>query len=82
MLVLSRKTNESIMIDNQIEVVVVSVEGDVVKLGIRAPKEVEIFRKEIYLNIQAANKEASTSSLQLRQLSKLFENDGDSSPKA
>lgn len=72
MLVLARKTGESIMIGNQIEVVIVGVEGDNVKLGIRAPKEVEIFRKEIYLNIQASNKEAAQGSLQLQQLSELL----------
>jgi carbon storage regulator len=68
-LVLSRKTNESIIIGGKIEVVVLGVEGETVKLGIRAPKEVDIYRKELYETIQAANLEASkaagSSSLQL-----------------
>ncbi|TYP75726.1 carbon storage regulator CsrA [Paenibacillus methanolicus] len=72
MLVLARKSGESIMIAGNIEVVVVSVEGDNVKLGIRAPKEVEIFRKEIYLNIQASNKEAAQGETSLNRLADLL----------
>lgn len=59
MLVLSRKKGESIMISDTIEIVVLESEGDIVKLGIKAPKNVEIYRKEIYLAIQESNKEAS-----------------------
>jgi len=58
MLVLSRKTKQSIMIGDDIEISIVSIEGEQVKLGINAPKHVEIHRKEIYLAIQEANKEA------------------------
>lgn len=58
MLVLSRKKDESIIIGGNIEVVVLGVEGENVKLGIRAPKEVEIFRKELYVTIQSTNREA------------------------
>ncbi|WP_339267568.1 carbon storage regulator CsrA [Paenibacillus sp. FSL R5-0470] len=58
MLVLSRKKGESVVIQDQIEVTVLSVEGDTVKLGITAPKHVDIFRKEIYLSIQEANRES------------------------
>ena len=58
MLVLSRRLEESIMIGENIEVVVLGVEGDVVKLGIRAPKQVDIYRKELYMSIQASNREA------------------------
>ncbi|MFB9327054.1 carbon storage regulator CsrA [Paenibacillus aurantiacus] len=72
MLVLARKKGESIMINGNIEVVVVSVEGDNVKLGIRAPKEIEVYRKEIYLNIQASNKEASQGVASLQQLTDLL----------
>ncbi|NIK71008.1 carbon storage regulator CsrA [Paenibacillus sp. BK720] len=61
MLVLSRKTDESIMIGGNIEIVVLGVEGETVKLGIRAPKDIEIFRKELYMNIQASNREAASS---------------------
>ncbi|MFC3747565.1 carbon storage regulator CsrA [Paenibacillus sp. GCM10012306] len=59
MLVLSRKKGESIVIQDQIELTVLSVEGDTVKIGISAPKHVDIFRKEVYLSIQEANRESA-----------------------
>jgi carbon storage regulator len=59
MLVLTRKTGEAIQIGEDIEISVISVKGDQVKLGINAPKNVEIHRKEIYLTIQEENTEAS-----------------------
>jgi carbon storage regulator len=58
MLVLSRKKGESIVIQDQIELTILSVEGDTVKVGISAPKHVDIFRKEVYLSIQEANRES------------------------
>ena len=73
MLVLTRKKGESIMIDNHISVVVLSVEGDTVKLGIVAPKEVGVFRSEIYEAIQQANKQAMAASVNLEDIQKLFE---------
>ncbi|MFO0903482.1 MAG: carbon storage regulator CsrA [Pirellulales bacterium] len=48
MLVLSRKKNESIVINNEITVVVVEIRGDKVRLGIEAPKEVPVHRREVY----------------------------------
>jgi len=72
MLVLSRKSNESIMIGGNIEVIVLGVEGDNVKLGIRAPKEVDIYRQELYQAIQAENLAAATHSISMEDLSKLF----------
>jgi carbon storage regulator len=61
MLVLSRKIKESIMIGDEIEITIVAVEGDQVKLGINAPKNIDIHRKEIYLSIQQENNEAIKS---------------------
>ena len=58
MLALSRKKNEAIVINNDIEITVLEVKGDQVKIGITAPKEVPIYRKEVYLQIQEANKAA------------------------
>ncbi|MGG0937250.1 carbon storage regulator CsrA [Brevibacillus centrosporus] len=58
MLVLSRKKNESIMIGDLIEIKVVAVEGDQVRLGIEAPRDFDIYRKEIFLAIQEENKVA------------------------
>lgn len=52
MLVLTRKTNQSIMIGDEIEVSVLAVSGDKVRLGISAPRDVPVFRKEVYLVIQ------------------------------
>jgi carbon storage regulator len=51
MLVLTRKSNQSIMIGDDIEVSVLSVMGDKVRIGIQAPQEIPVFRTEIYLEI-------------------------------
>ena len=58
MLALSRKKNEAIIINNDIEITVLEVKGDQVKIGISAPKEVPIYRKEVYIQIQEANKDS------------------------
>ena len=61
MLALSRKKNESIVINNDIEVTVLDIKGDQIKLGISAPKSVPVYRKEVYMQIKDANKAASES---------------------
>ncbi|MBO3285296.1 carbon storage regulator CsrA [Paenibacillus sp. FSL M8-0228] len=58
MLVLSRKKGESVVIHNDIVITVLSVEGDNVKIGISAPKDIDIYRKEIFDAIQDNNQEA------------------------
>lgn len=58
MLALTRKENEAIVINNNIEITILEIKGDKIKIGINAPKEVSIYRKEIYAQIQEANKEA------------------------
>lgn len=58
MLALSRKKNDALIINNNIEITVLEIKGEQVKLGITAPKEVPIYRKEVYIQIQEANKEA------------------------
>lgn len=55
MLVLSRKKNESIVINNDITIVVVEIRGDKVRLGVEAPKEVPVHRREVYDAIHRAN---------------------------
>ncbi|MDN4066436.1 carbon storage regulator CsrA [Paenibacillus vini] len=60
MLVLSRKKGESIIISDTIEVVILETEGDTVKIGIQAPRDVEIHRKEIFEAILNSNREASS----------------------
>ncbi|ADO58848.1 carbon storage regulator CsrA [Paenibacillus polymyxa] len=73
MLVLSRKKGESIIIQDHIEVTVLGVEGDTVRIGISAPKQMDIFRKEIYLSIQESNREsAAYSQLNLDALRKMI----------
>lgn len=72
MLALSRKTGESIVIGSDIEFTVLEIKGDQVKLGISAPKTVPIYRKEIYVQIQEANKEAAKGDINPEALSKLF----------
>ena len=52
MLVLTRKSNQSIMIGDDIEITVLSIMGDKVRIGIRAPRDVPVFRNEVYLEIQ------------------------------
>ncbi|MBE5926127.1 MAG: carbon storage regulator CsrA [Lachnospiraceae bacterium] len=61
MLALSRKKGEAIIVNNNVEITVIEVKGDQVKLGISAPKSVPIYRKEVYEQIQEANKEAMNS---------------------
>ncbi len=71
MLTLSRKKNESLIVNNNIEVTVLDIKGDQVKIGISAPKEIPIYRKEIYMQIQDANQNA-TSLEGLEDLKVLF----------
>jgi carbon storage regulator len=58
MLVLTRKKGESIVIQNDIVITVLSVEGDTVKIGISAPKDIDIYRKEVFEAIQQNNQSA------------------------
>lgn len=59
MLALSRKKDEAIIINNNIEITIIEVKGDQVKLGITAPKSIPVYRKEVYLQIQESNRESS-----------------------
>ena len=68
MLVLTRKLGEAIQIGDDIEIKILSIDGDQIKLGIEAPKSIEIHRKEIYLDIQEQNNEAANIPLDLIQL--------------
>ncbi len=71
MLALSRKKNESIIVNNNIEITILDIRGDQVKIGIAAPKEVPIYRKEVYLQIQAEN-EAATNVAGMEALANLL----------
>lgn len=71
MLALTRKKNESLIINNNIEITILEVKGDQVKLGIAAPREIPVYRKEVYLQIQAENKEAASNDA-MDSLKKMF----------
>lgn len=58
MLALARKVNESVIINDDIEVTILEIKGDQVKVGIKAPKSIPVYRKELYLQIQKENEEA------------------------
>ena len=72
MLALSRKKDEAIVINEDIEITIIEIKGDQVKLGITAPKSVPIYRKEVYAQIKDANKEAATQNIDVKALNKLF----------
>jgi carbon storage regulator len=75
MLVLARKINESIIIGDDIEIVVIDIKGDQIKLGIKAPRIISVHRKEIYDEIQSENIAAMRSDLNkdtLKDLSNIF----------
>ncbi len=77
MLILTRKVNERIMIGEEIEVAVVEIRGDQVKLGIVAPQNVTVHRREVFDQIQEENREAALgAATDLSELSGLFPSDG------
>lgn len=63
MLALSRKKGEALVINNNIEITILDIKGDQVKVGISAPKDVPVYRKEVYVQIQEANKESMSNDL-------------------
>ena len=73
MLALSRKKGEALMINNDIEITILEIKGEQVKIGISAPKEVPVYRKEVYIQIQEANKAASDTA-GVEQLANLLMN--------
>jgi carbon storage regulator len=79
MLVLSRKKGESIILQDNIEITILEVDADTVKIGINAPRDVEILRKELYTSVKETNREAAApvSNLQALQdeLKKIKKND-------
>jgi len=71
MLVLSRKLNEKIIIDDQIEITVVGIENGKVQLGVEAPKEIEIMRKELLEDVKEENQKAVKNKKLLEQLNNI-----------
>ncbi len=72
MLILSRKINEKIKIGEDITLTILEVRGDQVKIGVEAPKDVKVFRQEVYESIQKENMEAAKQPEDLTGLSSLF----------
>ncbi|TCJ06383.1 carbon storage regulator CsrA [Cytobacillus praedii] len=66
MLVLTRRRNESVILNENIEITILEIDGDQVKIGIKAPKEVEILRKEIRVKIEEENMNALKGNLNLK----------------
>jgi carbon storage regulator len=84
MLVLARRLNESIMIGDEIEVVVIDIKGDQVKLGIRAPKRITVHRKEVYEEIKKENiaaMESKFNSENLKEVTDIFKKGKDDQKK-
>ncbi|PYG89116.1 carbon storage regulator CsrA [Ruminiclostridium sufflavum DSM 19573] len=63
MLVLSRKKDQAIMLGDNIELTIIEIQGDQVRIGINAPKSVTIYRKEIFVEIQEENRKAARSGM-------------------
>jgi carbon storage regulator len=60
MLVLTRRAGESVMIGNDVIITVLEARGDVIRLGIQAPRDVQVHREEVFRELQAANREAAS----------------------
>ncbi len=83
MLILSRKRDEKILIGDRIEVSVVEIRGDQVKLGISAPNDVKVYRYEVYVAIQEENRQAASTGTSLPAMQDLLErqqNSADQTP--
>ena len=72
MLALTRKKGESLVVNNNIEITILEIRGDQIKIGISAPKDVTIYRKEVFLQIQEENKKAAAQVADVAELENLF----------
>ena len=72
MLALTRKKGESLVLNNNIEITILEIRGDQIKIGISAPKDVPIYRKEVFLQIQEENKKAAAQVADVAELENLF----------
>jgi carbon storage regulator len=73
MLVLTRKKNETIVINDNVEITIVDIQNDQIRIGVNAPKSVKIYRKEIYDSIKEENKKAAATQIDsLDELKKNF----------
>jgi carbon storage regulator len=70
MLVLTRKKNQSIVVNDNIELTIIDIQGDQVRVGINAPKDVKVFRKEVYVEMTEENQRASNVQIEALNLLK------------
>ena len=74
MLILTRKLNQSIMVGHNIEIIITEIKGDSVKIGIKAPRDIVVHRREVYDSIMAENISASRSRvIDLQKLGKIIQ---------
>lgn len=71
MLALTRKKGEALVINNNVEITILEIRGDQIKIGVNAPKEVPVYRKEVYLQIRKENR-ASVAEDKMAELKNLF----------
>jgi carbon storage regulator len=74
MLILARRTDEKIRIGEDIVITIIEIHGDQVKIGVKAPKTVKVFRQEVFEEIQKENKAAAAGTEMLDTLSRLLKN--------
>ncbi|SHK14085.1 carbon storage regulator, CsrA [Anaerobranca californiensis DSM 14826] len=72
MLVLTRKRGEKILIGKDIEITLLEIKGDSAKLGIKAPKGIDIYREEIYKDVEKSNKLGTNPNVDIQKLAKLI----------
>lgn len=72
MLILSRRKDESIIIDGNIEVKILEIGDGKVQIGIEAPQDIDIFREELYKSIQEENIEAAKTNIDIKEMNQLF----------
>ena len=72
MLALTRKQGESLVVNNNIEITILEIRGDQIKIGISAPKDVPIYRKEVFLQIQEEHQKAAAQVADVAELENLF----------
>ncbi|MEW5954409.1 MAG: carbon storage regulator CsrA [Bacillota bacterium] len=74
MLVLARKKNESIYIGDNIKIFILDISGETVKIGVEAPRNIDVYRSEVFRAIQQENRQAATTKMNVSDLANLMKN--------